>query len=78
MDNYIIHEVHISQIRKCDTILHTDGNVRTVGNNIKRSDLFGYTLFGDSYKLGRIKVKKLTFHTYEEIERIKSKPLTKY
>lgn len=72
MDNYIIHEVHISQITKWDTILHTDGFIRTVGNNIKRDDFFGHTLFGDSYKLGRILVKRLTFHTYEEIEKIRS------
>ncbi len=72
MDNYIVHEVHISQIRKWDTILHTDGLIRTVGNNIKRNDFFGYTLFGDSYKLGQILVKKLTFHTYEELKILKN------
>lgn len=70
MDNYIITEVHISEIRKWDTILHTDGLIRTVGKNIKRNDFFGHILFGDSYKLGKILVKKLTFYTYEQIEKI--------
>ena len=35
--NYEIKQVHISEIKKGDTILHTDGNIRTVSkNNIKK------------------------------------------
>lgn len=53
-------EVHISQIRPGDTILHTDGNIRTVCRcNIKRDSFMGISLFGDTYKLGTILVKKL-------------------
>jgi len=56
---YKIKEVHISDIKSGDTIVHTDLNVRTVTNsNIKKQ--FGeITLFGDSYKLGTIPVKKV-------------------
>ena len=36
--NYEIKQVHISKIKVGDTILHTDGNIRTVSkNNIKKS-----------------------------------------
>ena len=53
-------EVHISEIRPGDTILHTYGKVRTVcRNNIKHNSFMGISLFGDSYRLGTIPVKKL-------------------
>lgn len=43
---------HISEIKTGDTVLH-DGELKTVcANNIKRCDLMGITLFGDSYLLG--------------------------
>lgn len=59
MDNYIIEEVHISQIKKWDTILHND-KVKTVNDcNIKRCDFMGITIFGDSYNLGYKPVKKI-------------------
>ncbi|MBQ7017662.1 MAG: hypothetical protein IJN06_01475 [Bacteroidales bacterium] len=64
MNNYTITEVHISRICVGDTILHTDGQIRTVGrNNIKESPFYGRTLFGDCYKLGYQKVKRLTYKT---------------
>ena len=60
--NYTIEEINISQVRSGDTILHTDGLVRTVSdNNIKRSPFMGVTLFGDSYKLGTLPVKRLKY-----------------
>lgn len=56
-----VKEVHISQIMTGDTILHTDGEIRTVGKeNIKRDSFMGKTLFGDSYKCGYQMVKKVT------------------
>ena len=58
-------KVHISQIRVGDTILH-DGVMTTIsGNNIKRSEFIGTTLFGDSYNLG-----------YKLVTRINLKPVT--
>ena len=64
MDNYNISEVHISRIRVGDTILHTDGKIRTVSStNIKSNPFHGITLFGDSYKLGYQKVKRITYKT---------------
>lgn len=62
MYNYNIQQVHISDIIVGDTILHTDGKLTTVcKNNIKRGGFLGTTLFGDSYKSGRIMVKKIIF-----------------
>lgn len=53
-------EVHISEIRAGDTILHTDGKIRTVcRNNIRKDNFMGVSLFGDTYRLGTISVKKL-------------------
>lgn len=57
--NRKIKEVHISTIKNGDTIIHTDGHARTVSNsNIKRG-FYGITLFGDSYRMGTIQVKKV-------------------
>ncbi len=45
-------QVHISQIKVGDIIIH-NGEEKTVsGNNLKRCRFMGTTLFGDSYKLG--------------------------
>ena len=58
--NYDIENIHISRIRIGDTIQHTDGTIKTVGkNNIKSSTFMGITLFGDSYRLGTLLVKRL-------------------
>lgn len=58
---YNVIEVHISQIRAGDTILHTDGKVRTVcPSNITKDAFMGITLFGDSYRLGTTMVKLIT------------------
>lgn len=60
MENFEIEEIHISQIGSGDTIKHIDG-IRTVcSGNIKRG-FMGITLFGDSYNMGRILVKRIIF-----------------
>ena len=47
-----MENVHISQIRIGDAILH-NGEVKTVCNQTMKEDSFiGRTLFGDSYRLG--------------------------
>lgn len=44
--NYEVEEVHISTIQAGDTILHTDGLIRTVDSvNIRHSSFMGITLF---------------------------------
>lgn len=54
-----IQEVHISTIKVGDTILH-NGEVTTVNKNyMGYSNFMGHSLFGDSYKLGTVLVKKI-------------------
>lgn len=61
---YDIKETHISTIKGGDTIMH-NGEMKTVSfNNIKQDSFIGTTIFGDSYKLGRIKVKKIIFKKF--------------
>ena len=59
LQNYKRTEVKISEIKAGDTILHTDGKVRTVCNNNIKKGFMGITLSGDSYKLGRLPVIKI-------------------
>lgn len=59
--NAVQTQVHISQIKSGDTILH-EGKVTTVcQKNIKHDSFIGKTLFGDSYRSGRILVTKIDF-----------------
>lgn len=60
-NNCTINEVHISEINPGDTILHTDGLLHTVGRNNIKVTFMGTTLFGDSYMLGTVLVKGLSF-----------------
>ncbi|HFZ9108588.1 TPA: hypothetical protein ACIPVM_000097 [Salmonella enterica subsp. diarizonae serovar 50:k:z35] len=57
----LVKDVHISTVSPEDTVLH-HGQLRTVGRkDIKRDSFFGLMLFCDSYNLGTIPVKKVTF-----------------
>ena len=62
-DKYKIEEVHISTIKQGDTILHRDNFIYTVGENWIKKGFMGVTLYGDSYNLGTILVKKIIFET---------------
>jgi len=59
LSKYKIIEVHISTIKSGDTILHTDNKITTVCNNNIKRGFFEITLFGDSYRSGRVFVKKI-------------------
>jgi len=55
-------EVHLSTIMHGDTIICSDGKERTVSKEfIKRCQFLGTTLYGDSYRLGTIPVKKIIY-----------------
>jgi hypothetical protein len=45
-------EVHISQVRSGDAIIHNGELVTVASNNIKHCAFMGTTIFGDSYNLG--------------------------
>ena len=52
----------IQDIRIGDTIIDNDGKIKLVSKgNIKYSKFMGLTLFGDCYKLGTQKVRKLIY-----------------
>ena len=57
-----IKEVHIKTIKVGDTVLCKDGEQRTIcKNNISYGGFMGTSIFGDSYKSGYEKVKKVIF-----------------
>ncbi len=57
--SYTTEEVHISTIGNGDTIIH-NGDMTTVNNkDIKYCSFMGHSIFGDSYRSGTIKVKKV-------------------
>lgn len=56
---YEIRNVHKDTIKVGDTILCSDGLMRTVCRNNITSGFCGTCIFGDSYKLGRLPVKKV-------------------
>lgn len=56
---YKIKEVHISAIKIGDIVYCPDGNIRTVGPHDLKNGFMGVTLWGDSYRLGTIPVKKV-------------------
>ena len=54
--------VDIQDIKVGDTIIDNDGKRKLVSKgNIKYNEFMGLTLFGDCYKLGTQKVRKLIF-----------------
>ena len=60
--NKKIVEVHTSTISIGDTIICNDGFERTIGKgNIKRDSFMGVSIFGDTYLLGRLPVKKVIY-----------------
>lgn len=55
----MIQPTHISEIRVGDTVVHA-GHERTVcPRDLKTNTFMSTTLFGDSYKLGTVLVKKV-------------------
>ena len=57
-----ITEVHIGNIIAGDTILH-NGLPKTVcPKDISRGGFMGDCVFGDSYRLGTLLVKRITYH----------------
>ena len=57
-------KIHINKVNSGDTIIH-EGVLSTVtSTNIGWSNFMGRTLFGDSYRLGRKLVTRVTFKNY--------------
>lgn len=57
--HYITANVHVDNLKVGDTVEH-NGEAKTVGpGDLKRGTFMGTTLFGDSYRLGTLPVKKV-------------------
>jgi hypothetical protein len=62
MSAFTFSEVHKSEIRVGDTIMH-NGKIMTVGmSDLACCDFFGLKIFGDSYKIGYQLVLKAVYH----------------
>ena len=53
--------VHISEIRRGDTVIHDDKEMTVGKKDIRWNYFFGYSLFGDSYTSGRKLVEVMLF-----------------
>lgn len=51
--DYTINPQHISTIKAGDTVVHNNVLRTVCKNDIRRSEFFGTSLFGDSYNMGR-------------------------
>lgn len=58
-------DVHITNIKIGDTVLCPDNKIRTVGKGNIKYGFMRTTLWGDSYRLGTIPVKKIILTTKE-------------
>jgi len=57
-----IRKVHLSTIKWGDTVVCKDGHTRTVGKkDIIHGGFFGSTLWGDSYKMNKEKIEKVSY-----------------
>jgi len=59
--NHIIKEVHISTIKAGDTVNHNSEIKTITPKDINYSTFMGYSIFGDSYRIGTKLVKKVIF-----------------
>lgn len=57
--NYEVIDTHIDNIKPGDTVEHNGKKMTVCRSDIKRGTFMGTTLFGDSYRLGRLPVKKV-------------------
>ena len=59
---YVVTPTHINLIRPGDTI-EVDGHLKTVSPGAIRKGFMGTTLWGDSYRLGTLPVKRAIIKT---------------
>lgn len=59
---YVVTPTHINLIRPGDTI-EVDGHLKTVSPGAIRKGFMGKTLWGDSYRLGTLLVRRVILKT---------------
>lgn len=57
--SYEVIDTHIENITAGDTVEHRGRLMTVCHSDIKNDNFIGITLFGDSYRLGRMPVKKV-------------------
>lgn len=62
MMGYQIINKHISEISAGDTVEHNGQLMTVCASDIKSNPLLGTLLFGDSYRIGTVPVRKVKFH----------------
>ena len=60
--NYVVTPTHIDLIRPGDTV-EVDGRLKTVSRNVIKNGFMGKTLWGDSYRLGTLLVRRAIIKT---------------
>lgn len=60
--NYVVTPTHINLIRPGDTI-EVDGHLKTVSPGAIGKGFMGKTLWGDSYRLGTLPVRRAVIKT---------------
>ncbi|QPI17918.1 hypothetical protein POP12_126 [Pectobacterium phage POP12] len=66
----LVTDIHINDVSVGDTVIHL-GHLRTVSScDLSNDDLFGRLLFGDSYRLGRVMIKRVTFPKFYQGKRL--------
>ncbi len=63
IDHFGTEEVHIDCIKVGDTVIHDEAMKTVCRQNIGGDTFMGRTLWGDSYKLGTVPVKRVSFTT---------------
>lgn len=58
---YTTKEVHISNIRQGDTVIHNGKMMTVSGTDIKKDNFIGTSIFGDCYNSGSKKVIRVIF-----------------
>ncbi len=59
MSHFPVTEINISMVRVGDTVIHMGKEMTVSPTNLKRDPFMGVLLFGDSYRLGYQKVKRV-------------------
>ena len=64
---YKIEEVHISKIKPYDTIINKKNQLQTISKtNLSYDSFMGYSINGDNYNGGRVKVIRVIFKQWKD------------
>lgn len=70
LENYPTEEIHISEIKAGDAIIHNGKIVSVSASNIKNDSFMGRSVFGDSYRLGHKLVTRVIIPRFYKGEKV--------